>query len=104
MGTEIVAITIANLYVFTCVAIIRMLRMILGKCGKITSDYGELYKSYAICVALLAFSPSIALVLIISANYDFAVQYIAIIHVPIVLLTLWILMPLSEWKEMVLKR
>jgi hypothetical protein len=97
MGTEIIVITIANLWVFGYSVLIRFGRFILVKAGAIDSGLGILYKRHAAFVGVLALIPSLYFLWEISADYGFAIMYILIIQTPIILLTLWVLMGFSAW-------
>lgn len=99
MGTEIVVITIANLWLMAYALVVRVVRFILVKSGMAHSDLGVLYKSHAVAVFSLSLLPALAFLWAISDDYSFAISYILIIQLPIILLTMWLLMPAAAWKN-----
>ena len=100
MGTEIVVITIVNLWVFGYSILVKLGRFLLVKTGVVNSELGVVYKIHAIFVGILALAPSLSFLWAISATYEFAIGYILIIQTPIILLTLLVLMDFSAWKNL----
>ena len=99
MGTEIIVITIANLWLMAYALVVRIIQFALVKAGVVDTDLGLLYKAHAVVISFLALLPSLAFLWAISADYGFAIGYILIIQLPIILLTMWILMSASAWKN-----
>ena len=101
MGTEIVVITIANLWLMAYTLVLRAVRFMLIKAGIAHSDIGILYKCHAVAVFSLSLLPSLAFLWAISDDYSFAMGYILIIQLPIILLTMWLLMSAAAWKNII---
>jgi hypothetical protein len=99
MGTEIIAISIANLWLMAYALVVRLVRFTLVKVGVVQSGLGVLYKAHAVVIFSLALLPSLAFLWAISADYSFAIGYILIIQLPIIVLNMWFLMPASAWKN-----
>ncbi|RXJ72742.1 hypothetical protein CS022_13990 [Veronia nyctiphanis] len=99
MGTEIIVITIANLLITAYALVVRIIHFTLVKTGVVHSDPGLAYKTHAVVILCLALLPSLAFLWVISADYVFAIGYILIIQLPIILLTMWLLMSFSAWKN-----
>ena len=99
MGTEIIVITIANLWLMAYALVVRLIRFILVKASIVHSDLGILYKAHAVVIFIMGLLPSLAFLWAISDDYSFAIGYILIIQLPIFLLTMWFLMSLSSWKN-----
>jgi hypothetical protein len=100
MGTEIIAITFANLCILGYSLLIRVFRLAMVKFGFSRPELGTIYKYHAVFVLLLALLPSISFLWAISSDYGFAVGYILIIQTPIMLLTLWAIMSFGAWKNL----
>lgn len=101
MGTEIVVITIANLWLMAYALVIRLVRALLGRGGIIRSDLGIVYKSHATIISSLSLLPSFAFLWAISDDYSVAILYILVIQLPIMLLTMWFFMPVATWKNII---
>jgi hypothetical protein len=100
MGTEIIVITIANIYVFGYSVLIKLGWFLLVKFGVINSGFGIVYKCHAVLIAVLALAPSLYFLWAISGSYGFSIGYISIIQAPIILLTLLVLMNFRAWKNL----
>lgn len=100
MGTEIIVITIFQLWVFCYTAIVRLFRAGAIKTGIIEPEIKRAYKIHAAVLFVITLFPSLSFLWAISADYGFAIGYIVVIQLPIILLTLVILMPLKEWKNL----
>ena len=100
MGTEIIVISIANLWILCYSITVRLFQLFLFKLGVLESQYGRLYRSQAAVAGVFSLLPSIYFLASISSDYRFAVTYIAILQVPLISLTLLVLMPLKFWKNL----
>ena len=100
MGTEIIVISIFQLWVFTYSVVVRLLRFIAVKTGLIEPEMKVVYTVHAVIVFFIALLPSLLFLWAISDDYSFALGYIVVIQIPIILVTLVILMPLKKWKNL----
>lgn len=99
MGTEIIVITIANLALLAYSLAVRLVRFILEKVSVVKPEFGSAYEIHAVIVFGLTLLPSLSFLWTISADHGFAVRYILIIQLPIILVNLWVLMSFSAWKN-----
>jgi len=100
MGTEIIVITIFQLWIFAYSVAVRLLRLIAVKAGIVGSEMKLPYISHSAIVFILALLPSLLFLWAISDDYGFAIGYIVVIQLPIILATLVTLMPLKKWKNL----
>ncbi len=100
MGTEIIVITIFQLWVFSYSVLVRVLRAVAVKTGIIEPEIKLAYKIHAAVLFVVSLLPSLSFLWAISDDYSFAIGYIVVIQLPIILVTLVTLMPLKEWKNL----
>ncbi len=100
MGTEIIVITIFQLLILSYSVFVRLSRFIAVKFGWIKEEIKSVYTAHSVIVFIIALLPSLAFLWAISDDYSFALIYIMIIQVPVIVLTLVVLMPLSKWKNL----
>lgn len=100
MGTEIIVITIFQLLILSYSVFVRLSRFIAVKFGWVEDEVKIAYKLHSLIVFAIALLPSLAFLWAISDDYSFALVYIMIIQVPVILLTLVVLMPLAKWKNL----
>ena len=98
MDTEIIVITFAQFCLLGYSFGIRGLQLALEKLWDL-KRYGCYYKVQSIAVLLLSLFIVVSWFCVISTNYSFSFAYALIIQLPLILLTLAILLPWEEWKN-----
>ena len=97
MGTEIVFITIWQLCIMVYSVFVRLVRFAVTKSLIVQEQMHPIYKYHAVFILIISLLPSLLFLWAISDDYSFVMGYILIIQTPIILLTLWLLMPLRNW-------
>jgi hypothetical protein len=100
MGSEILIISIANLFILAYSLVVRVTRFALVKTNVIEAKYGDTYRIHSVLVGILTFLPSTWFLIVISDSYEFVLKFIVVIQLPIVLVTLVVLMPPSAWRNL----
>jgi len=97
MGTEIVIITMWQLCILVYSVVVRIVRLAVTKKLIVQQQMHPVYKYHAVFVLIISLLPSLLFLWAISDDYGFVIGYILIIQTPIILFTLWALMPLCNW-------
>jgi len=97
MGTEIIVITIWQLLLLAYSLIVLIFRFIAIKLDLLSDGYGLIYKINSVAVLLLSVSIVVWWFLAISANYKFSLGYVLIVQLPLILISVRLLLPFSQW-------
>lgn len=92
MGTEIIVISIAQLFILLYSLVVRGIHCAVSKVFRMDGTFGHIYKLNAVLIVVVSILIPVYWLYEISANYGFSVMYIMFLQVPLIVLTAFLLM------------
>lgn len=100
MGTEIIAMSIAQIFLLLYSIAIRGIHFAVGRFREESGSFGVIYKSHAALVVLISILIPLSWLYAISSDYGFSIKYILLLQVPLIVLTAFSLMGVSAWSNL----